>query len=91
MTDPYTLKFKPSVRKDLHNVPSHVISSILSAIEELSFNPYPSGVVKLTDTDSYYRIRKGDYRIIYEVLSTERLICIMYIRHRKKAYRIDLS
>lgn len=89
MNGQYEVEFRHSVKKDLKKIPPHIISIIFSAIEELAQDPYPSGVAKLTDTESYYRIRIGDYRVIYEILMNEQKIIISYIRHRKNAYKID--
>jgi mRNA interferase RelE/StbE len=90
MSVPFTIKFRTSISKDLKKVPSYLIPPIISLIEELANNPYPSGCLKLTDTDSYYRIRKGHYRIIYEVICQEHRIEILYIRHRKNVYEREL-
>ena len=88
MNNLYEIEFRNSVKKDLKKIPPHIISIIFSAIEELAHNPYPSGMAKLTDTESYYRIRIGDYRVIYEISKNEHKIIISYIRHRKTAYNI---
>ncbi|MCA1917048.1 type II toxin-antitoxin system RelE/ParE family toxin [Methanospirillum hungatei] len=88
MNNQYEIEFRNSVNKDLKKISPHIITIIFSAIEELAHNPYPSGVAKLTDTESYYRIRIGDYRVIYEISKNEHKIIISYIRHRKTAYNI---
>jgi mRNA interferase RelE/StbE len=52
-------------------------------IQSLSIDPYPSGCRKLTGEDSVYRVRQGNYRILYEVKSKKLIILILKIAHRK--------
>ena len=59
----------------------------MEKIEALAGDPFPSGAVKLTDSESLYRIRVGDYRVVYGIDAKARSIYIHYIRHRKEAYR----
>ena len=54
---------------------------------ELSLNPKPPGCRKITGSKSDWRIRIGDYRIIYETDARKKAVKVMRIRHRKKAYR----
>lgn len=60
---------------------------ILQRIEDLSKTPLPFGVRRLSGAEHLYRIRVGDYRIIYAVHHAEQEIIILYIRHRRSAYR----
>ena len=50
-------------------------------------NPRPPGVIKLRGAENEWRIRVGDYRIIYEIDDDKRLIAILRIRHRREVYR----
>ncbi|NLL09920.1 MAG: type II toxin-antitoxin system RelE/ParE family toxin [Methanomicrobiales archaeon] len=86
MTGHFEIEFRHSVKKDVKKIPSQFLASIIQAVEQLENDPFPAGVVKLTDTDSYYRIRVGDYRVIYEIQKNEHKIFVLYIRHRKNAY-----
>jgi mRNA interferase RelE/StbE len=64
----YKITFKDSASKELQRLSKSVITKIVSAINELSENPRPSGVKKLKDSnENLYRIRVGDYRIIYVI------------------------
>jgi mRNA interferase RelE/StbE len=75
------------VFKDLDKIPEEDVKKILRLIEELSSNPRPPSSKKLSGKASFYRIRQGDYRIIYEMKSRAREIRIILIRHRSEAYR----
>jgi len=59
----------------------------MKRIERLKTDPFPRQAIKLTGTERLYRIRVGDYRIIYEVDTEAKRITIHYIRHRREAYR----
>ena len=84
----YRINFKPSVEKDLKRVSKHVIAHILKRIAELATNPFPSACLKLTGAERLYRIRVGDYRIIYEMDSSAKVVTIHYVRHRRDVYRL---
>ena len=60
---------------------------MVAAVEELSENPLPVGSQKLQGSEHTYRIRIGDYRVVYEVLAASKKIEIQRIRHRKDVYR----
>jgi mRNA interferase RelE/StbE len=60
---------------------------VLDHIERLSEEPLPRGVTKLVGAERLYRVRVGDYRIVYELNSGERTVTIEYVRHRSTAYR----
>jgi len=85
--DIYRIKWKPSALKEFKKIERSIIPRILRTIENLSSDPFPSGVRKLQGGEHSYRIRIGDYRIIYVVFESERLIEIARIRHRKEVYR----
>lgn len=57
------------------------------AIENLALNPFPPQHRKLKIAEALYRIRAGNYRVIYQVDLVEKTVTIIYIRHRKIAYR----
>jgi mRNA interferase RelE/StbE len=83
----YEINFKPSVEKDFRKIPNSHHAEILDKIKSLSELPRPNGVTKLTGSDILYRIRCGDYRVIYEINDKIKNINICYVRHRKDAYR----
>jgi len=83
----YTILFKPSVEKDLRSLPREMVEPILSRAFQLAEDPLPQKVKKLTGTERTYRIRAREYRIVYEIDTTKKVITILYIRHRRDAYR----
>jgi len=83
---PLNIQFKTSVKKDLQNIPNKIVKTIFLKIIALQENPFPADVKKLTGTENLYRIRVGDYRIIYDVNKPGSLITIHYVRHRKTVY-----
>jgi mRNA interferase RelE/StbE len=83
----YSLSFKNSIEKDLRKIPKELLAHIFERIEHLSTDPLPHDVQKLAGAESLYRIRVGEYRIIYQVLQESHEIFVFYIRHRSVAYR----
>ncbi|MFQ5586771.1 MAG: type II toxin-antitoxin system RelE/ParE family toxin [Thermodesulfobacteriota bacterium] len=63
------------------------MSKILEAVVSLSDNPFPPQYRKLHGAELIYRIRIGDYRVIYQVNTETKCIVIYHIRHRKDVYR----
>ena len=82
----FSIVFARSARKELESLSSSQIKRILSSIEKLSTEPFPHGCKKLKGEKNLWRIRVGDYRIIYSVFSDILLIDIIRIRHRKEVY-----
>ena len=85
--DLFKISWKSSSEHDLRKIDRQYISRILDVIESLADNPFPSQSKKLKDSESSYRIRIGEYRVIYQVDSKMKEITIYYIRHRKDAYK----
>ena len=83
----YELTFSRSSRKELENLSDSLIEKILSKIDELIFNARPIGSEKIKGSQNYWRIRIGDYRVIYSINEKINLIEVLTIRHRKDVYR----
>jgi mRNA interferase RelE/StbE len=83
----YSLTFRKSVEKDLRKIPKEIILHIFEHVENLTSEPIPHDAYKLTSAENLYRIRVGDYRVIYQVLHSNREVIVFYIRHRSVAYR----
>ena len=82
----YRVVLSRSARKELEGIPDKVADRIVRQFELLSRLPRPSGCLKLKGA-SQWRIRVGDYRIIYDTDDSARLIDVGYIRHCKDVYR----
>jgi mRNA interferase RelE/StbE len=85
--DPYSVAFKKSAEKDLRKIPREIIPNIFLHIENLAEEPVPHEAYKIASAENLYRIRVGDYRIIFQVLHESREVTVIYIRHRSVAYR----
>jgi mRNA interferase RelE/StbE len=83
----YSIFFAPSARKELQALPSDVAERILQKIEQLFEDPRPPGVKKLKGSASLFRLRVGEYRVIYEIDDRNHVVDISVIRHRSEAYR----
>jgi mRNA interferase RelE/StbE len=83
----FRIEWKKSTRKDLRKLPPNAADKIVEAVENLAANPFPHGVEKLSGSEHAYRIRLGDYRIVYEVVTESKLVEIQRVRHRKDVYR----
>jgi mRNA interferase RelE/StbE len=82
----YEIVFKQSVYKELKNIPKSALKKILAKVEELGSNPRPMGCEKLTGQE-LYRIRQGNYRIVYSIQDNELTVWVIKVGHRKDVYR----
>ncbi|MEK6806414.1 MAG: type II toxin-antitoxin system RelE/ParE family toxin [Pseudomonadota bacterium] len=82
----YELRYKASVAKDLRGLPKADVQRILAKAETLKTNPRPPGSEKLSG-DEKYRIRQGDYRILYNIYDAQVIVEVIKIGHRKDVYR----
>jgi mRNA interferase RelE/StbE len=83
----YTITFAQSARKDLERLSTSIVNRVFLKIEALAQNPRPSGCRKLQGLENLWRIRVGDYRVVYQVFDEELVVDIVAVRHRSKAYR----
>jgi mRNA interferase RelE/StbE len=82
----FNLRIKPSVARDLRRVPRADVERILARIETLRDDPRPPGAEKLSAQERY-RLRQGDYRILYTVSDAEVVVEIVKVGHRREVYR----
>jgi mRNA interferase RelE/StbE len=82
----YTVVVTDKVRKTILKLPQQVASKIETSLLELEEDSRPAGCKKLKGRTGY-RIRVGDYRIVYSIYDNERIVDIVRIRHRSEAYR----
>ena len=83
----YKIEISSTAEKALKKVPKKDLVKIVESIQVLSVTPYPDGCRKLAGEESTYRIRQGNYRIIYEVEGKKLIVLILKIGHRKDIYR----
>ena len=83
----FSVEVSSQVEKDLRGVPRNLRNRIIRGIEFLAENPFPRQSLKLSGGDRAYRLRVGDYRVIYEVNLGERVVAVFAVRHRRDAYR----
>jgi mRNA interferase RelE/StbE len=81
----YQILISKFAQKQLDKLPENIADRLIEAVYTLSQNPLPMGHKKLKGRGGY-RIRVGDYRIIYEILDNELLISVVAIGHRKDIY-----
>lgn len=84
---PYELHIERHAEKDLNKLEKTVFIQIVAKIKELAGNPHPQGSKKITGSQNDWRLRVGDYRVIYEIETKTRIIKIMRIKHRREVYR----
>ncbi len=83
----YSIEWKSSAAKELKRLSKPIIPKIIFAVESLASEPRPNGVRKLTDTENTYRIRIGEYRVVYNIVDRCLVIEIIRVRDRKDAYK----
>ncbi len=82
----FKIFFRQSAGKELGSLPKAVLQRIIRRIESLANDPRPTGCEKLSGQE-WYRIRQGDYRIVYSIQDDELTIWIIKIGHRKDIYK----
>jgi mRNA interferase RelE/StbE len=84
----YKIEFKVTFQKDIRMIPRIDRKKIFQRIDSLAINPRPRGCKKLAGQDKY-RIRQGDYRIIYTIIDNELTVWVVKVGHRKDIYRVS--
>lgn len=85
--DLYKIIWKNSSEHDIRTIERQYIPEILNKVEDLITNPFPIKSKKLKGSEMCFRIRIGQYHVIYQVDLKEKIITIYHIRHRKDVYR----
>jgi mRNA interferase RelE/StbE len=83
----YRIEFRPAAIRELAKLETSTRRRIAATVESLGTNPRPPGVEKLKGHDHRYRVRCGDYRIIYEINDRVLTILVLRIGHRRQVYR----
>jgi mRNA interferase RelE/StbE len=87
MGEVYSVVFVRSARKELEALPRRLALRILRRVEALAHEPRPAGCVKLSGSSHLWRVRVGDYRVIYSIDDDRRLVDVRAVRHRREAYQ----
>jgi mRNA interferase RelE/StbE len=82
----YSVELKPSARKELERLPGRVIERIFPRLEALEDEPRPAGCKKLKGGRDEWRIRVGDYRVVYIVDDVKLRVSVTRVRHRSEVY-----
>jgi mRNA interferase RelE/StbE len=82
----YRVELAPLAQRQLKKLERESQRRLIGRLETLSSNPRPSGVKKLTDENNLYRIRIGEYRVIYQIRDRELIVLIVKIGHRSEVY-----
>jgi mRNA interferase RelE/StbE len=83
----YNVLLERAAVRDLNRLAPDVHDRIVEALQKLARNPRPPGCRKLAGTRNDWRIRVGDYRVIYEIADAVREVRVNRVRHRREVYR----
>jgi len=83
----YRIQIRPQALKALKKIDEPDQSRIMRRIDSLASDPRPEGVKKLQGEDDFYRIRVGDYRVVYQIEDDVLLVLVARVAHRKDVYR----
>ena len=86
MTSRYEVFLERAAQRDLRRLPAHVFEETILRIKGLAENPRPPGCRKIVGSENDWRIRVGDYRVVYEVDDPGKKVIVFRVRHRKDAY-----
>lgn len=84
---PYSIVYKPSAAKAFRKIHPNQRSRIKEAIETLATNPRPQGSTQLSGGNGEYRIRVGNYRVVYDIEDDELVVLVLRVGHRREVYR----
>lgn len=83
----YEILIERRAEKDLRRLAAEIFQRLIAAIQALADDPRPDGCKKLTGSENDWRIRVGDYRVLYEIDDKNQIVRILRVRHRREAYR----
>ena len=83
----YRIEFAPKAQRDFRALDGSVRGRIARRIDSLAENPFPSVIKKLAGEDELYRLRVGDYRMLYQVQGKVLVVLIVGVGHRREVYR----
>lgn len=83
----YQVEMSPAAKRQIRKLPQTTQDRILDKLEELAKNPRPPGASILENTDGLYRMRVGDYRVLYQVEDQVLMVLVVRVDHRSVVYR----
>lgn len=83
----YLLRIKPSAEKEMRRLPDEVLWRVHAGILRLAENPRPRASRKLAGAEGRYRLRVGDYRVLYAIDDDDATVTVFAVAHRREAYR----
>jgi mRNA interferase RelE/StbE len=83
----YRVLLERAAEKDLSRLSTEIHARVIAAIQALANNPRPPGCRKLAGSKYDWRIRVGDYRVVYEIADAAREVRVNRVRHRREVYR----
>ncbi|MGH9432553.1 MAG: type II toxin-antitoxin system RelE family toxin [Terriglobia bacterium] len=82
----YSVEVKPPARKELEALPDNVLARVIRKIDSLGDAPRPAGCKKLKGYEDHWRIRIGDWRVVYVIDDETKLVSITRVAHRREVY-----
>ena len=83
----YTIEIAPAAERALKKLQADIQKRIIKALLKLEADPRPADVKKLSGEDDLYRIRVGDYRIVYQIQDNKLVVLVVRVAHRREVYR----
>ena len=83
----YAVRIKQSALRTMDRLPKQDRSKVDGRIRTLADSPRPPGCVKLAGQENLWRIRVGDYRVVYEIRDKELIVLVVSVAHRREVYR----
>ena len=83
----YRVLLERGAERDLARLSSEIHDRVIAAIQALANNPRPPGCRKLAGSKNVWRVRVGDYRVLYEIADEIRVVRVNRVRHRREVYR----
>lgn len=82
----YTIEISAKAQKDIRSLPKNMVNRVITKIRSLEEDPTPSGCRKIVGTENTWRVRVGNYRIIYDIFEEILFVEVVKVTHRKDAY-----
>ena len=83
----YTVQLAPAAKRQLRKLDRSIQERVVRRLDKLEKDPRPPGVEKMEGDESTYRIRLGEYRIVYEIRDKVLVVLVLKVGHRREIYR----